>query len=427
MFTHFDEIETFMLSRKAFGIKPGLERMKHLLRLLDHPEDSFKSVHIAGTNGKGSTIEFLKKALIANGYRVGVFTSPSISGLTGHIWYNDQKVPTSEWIHIINEMYPLIQKLDNDDNHPTSFEIITAIAFVYFSRNIDIALIETGMGGRYDTTNCLQPILSIITNVAKDHTAFLGNSIKEIAYHKAGIIKQGAPVILGGINSSVLPVFEEEATIKHTDIYQLHHHFGYYETKVTRAGQTFIWQCGAKSHDVTISMKGIHQIENVSLAIMALTLLNEVGFVINWHSSLEGIHNTVLSGRFEKVHEHPIIIVDGAHNPAGTKSFIETVNTTYPEAEKHLIFAAYKDKDIQTMLDIVSNYFQTITLTSFSDARAASADFLYQLTTHEHKQKNPEWKEVIGQLVSRRKNAEGIYFITGSLAFISEVRSYLID
>ena len=427
MFRHFDEIKTFISNRKSFGIKPGLGRMTDLLSLLGHPEERFKSIHIAGTNGKGSTIEFMKNALKANGYCVGVFTSPSISGLTGHIWHNDQKASNDEWIDVMNEMYPIIRKLDDENNHPTTFEIITAIAFMYFSKHVDIALVETGMGGRYDTTNCLQPILSIITNVAMDHTNFLGNRLEEIAYHKAGIIKKGVPVILGDIHPEVLPVFEKEAAKHQDNIYRLHHDFDYEEPKRDKHGQTFIWQYDGHRFNVSILMKGMHQIENGSLAMMALRLLYENGYVINWTLSLQGLHDTALPGRFEKVHAHPTIIVDGAHNPAGAKSFVETVQTIYPSEEKHLIFAAYKDKDIKTMLDMISHPFKTITFTSFLDDRAATSEFLYQLSAHDNKRQIANWKRVVEEVASEHQNTESIYFITGSLAFISEVRSFLLN
>src|SRR5699024_5704352 len=190
MFINFQDIEEFMNSRRKFGIKPGLKRMNYLLDRLHHPERYFKSIHVAGTNGKGSTIQFMKKALMANGHRVGVFTSPSLSGLTGHIWCNGQKIETREWVSLMNDIYPIITELDKKGIHLTSFEIITAIVFVYFSKHVHIALIETGMGGRFDTTNCLDPIVTIITNVTRDHTRFLGKSLADIAYHKAGIIKQ---------------------------------------------------------------------------------------------------------------------------------------------------------------------------------------------------------------------------------------------
>src|SRR5699024_7769817 len=203
MFYHLEEVNRFFENRRYLGIKPGLSRMNQLLTYLDNPQKRIKAVHVAGTNGKGSTIHFLKNALIKNGHEVGLFISPSMLDVTGYIFKNNKRIAEETLISILNEMFPIIQQMDESDMHPTEYEIITAIAFFLFVRHVDIALIETGMGGREDTTNCVNPLLSVITNVSLDHTTFLGNTLEKIAYHKAGIIKNNIPVILGEIQPSV--------------------------------------------------------------------------------------------------------------------------------------------------------------------------------------------------------------------------------
>src|SRR5690625_3069641 len=179
----------YFTKRDEFGIKPGLERIHRLLELLGNPEKEIKAIHIAGTNGKGSTIQFMKNVLINNGYDVGVFTSPSFYGIRGHIEHNRSFIDNELFLHILELMKPAIKQLDDEENHPTTFEIITAVAFMYFKEHVDIVLVETGMGGREDTTNCFTPILSVITNVDFDHVGFLGDTLEEITAHKAGIIK----------------------------------------------------------------------------------------------------------------------------------------------------------------------------------------------------------------------------------------------
>lgn len=427
MFNHYHETEEFIRHRKSLGIKPGLERMNSLLSHLNHPEKCFKSVHVAGTNGKGSTIQVMSNALVANGYRVGVFTSPSLSGLTGHILYNGQKIKHAEWITIMNDIYPTIKQLDRKGDHPTTFEIITAAAFLYFSMYVDIALVETGMGGRYDTTNCLHPTLSIITNVAMDHTAFLGKNMTEIAYHKAGIIKIHTPLILGDVEKDIYPVFQHEATAKNADVYQLHHDFTYCGLTVSSRVQNFLWKYGEETYDVKLLLHGKHQVKNTSLAIMALSHLTSQGITLDWKRNLQAIFHTKIPGRFETLNENPLVIADGAHNPAGAESFIHTVNYMYSAEEKVLIFAAYKDKDIQTMLDDLSVHFQSVALTTFADERAASAAYLYDVVTHSRKCVIPDWKEIINKILSEKRDSKKVYFITGSLAFISIVRSYILE
>ncbi len=195
-------------------MKPGLDRIRKLLHFLGDPQGKVTAIHVAGTNGKGSTIQYIKHGLIANSCRVGVFQSPSMDGVKGHISVNHRKVPEETIITLMNQIYPFIQRLDQEQNAPTSFEIITAIAFLHFADDVDVALIEAGMGGRYDTTNCFDPVMSIITNIEKDHTAFLGTTLGEIAWQKAGIIKEKRPVIAGEMNEEAYKSIIAEAIQK---------------------------------------------------------------------------------------------------------------------------------------------------------------------------------------------------------------------
>lgn len=421
MFTNFKEVETFFDSRKSLGIKPGLDRIKNLLQLLDNPQDRIRAIHIAGTNGKGSTLHYIKDALQANGYRVGVFTSPSFTDLTGYIFKGDKAIPEDTLVKICNDIYPSVMQLDNRNMPPTEFEIITALAFVYFSKHTDIALIEAGMGGREDTTNCFVPIISIITNVAKDHTAFLGNHISEIAYHKAGIIKTGAPVVVGNMEKEALDIIVEETRLKQTKCYQLGIDFTF---KKAASGQSFQWSTSDFQIEASIQMDGEHQIKNASLAYMALVILSNKGFIINCTSAQTAINETQVPGRFETIHHQPLIILDGAHNPAGVQSFLDTVSAHFDHKEKHLMFAAFKDKDLKTMLDQLRGNFSSITLTSFNHPRAAVAKHLFDITRSGNKHCQPDWQQAIAHMLKKR---DGIYFITGSLHFIALVREYLLS
>ncbi|MBP1968804.1 dihydrofolate synthase/folylpolyglutamate synthase [Virgibacillus natechei] len=402
MFKNFQQIEVFFEERKRLGIKPGLERINALLNLLHNPQKKMHAIHVAGTNGKGSTVHFIKNALMANGYQVGVFTSPSFTGLTGHIFINNSSMNEEEFLTLCNDAHPAIMQLDEEGDAPTEFEILTVLAFLYFSRNTNIALIETGMGGREDTTNCFQPILSIITNVSRDHTAFLGDTSAEIAYQKAGIIKNKAPVIIGDMDKEALHVMKEEAQIHETTLDQLGADFTPIET--------------------SIQMQGEHQIKNASIAYMALKKLREHGYSIDFKKAIAAISCTQIPGRFELVKRNPVMILDGAHNPAGIKVFLQTVAENYNDKEKHLLFAGFKDKELETMLKQFSNEFSSITLTSFDHPRAARADVLYEATNVLDKHAVTNWKDAIDMMLQNKKHA---YFITGSLHFIAMVRKYL--
>ena len=426
MFTSNEEVAVFFDHRKRLGIKPGLDRINRLLQLLDNPQDKINAIHVAGTNGKGSTINFLKNALIYNGYKVGVFASPSLDGLTGHIICNDEKIRDDEFLALLNSIYPAIQILDGSQNHPTEFEIITVLAFIYFANHVDIALIETGMGGREDTTNCFQPIVSIITNIDKDHTSFLGETINEIAYHKAGIIKKNVPAIIGEVTDDAYSVIFQEASLNDAPIFRLYDNFNYADIEQTNKLQTFKWFEEEKApFEIITKMQGEHQVKNSSVAMMALVLLKKQGCSIDWSKSLAGIAATVIPGRFEEIYVNPTIILDGAHNPAGIQSFLKTVHSNYDHTEKHLIFAAFKDKDLEQMLRQLSPHFSTVTLTSFKHPRSASVEDLSLLIGGDKKYAICDWENIVSKIIKKPRENNDSYFFTGSLHFIAEIRRFL--
>lgn len=424
MFRNFQQIEDFFESRKMHGMKPGLDRIRKLLHMLGNPQNKIKAIHIAGTNGKGSTVYYLKNALTANGYNVGVFTSPSLVGITGHIMKNDATLSKSQFMGLMNNILPFVEKLDQEDNHPTEFEIITAAAFLYFAENVEIALIEAGMGGREDTTNCFTPMMSVITNVEKDHIAFLGDTKSSIAYHKAGIIKNTKPVIVGEMDTEAMEVIKKEAADKNAPIYQLMQDFHYKISVQSAVGESFEWFLNSEfSLQVILYMNGRHQVKNASLAIMALKLLEENGYGLDWQSCLRGIYQTKIPGRYERISAS--LVLDGAHNAAGVKAFIRTLakdNTT----NKHLIFAAFRDKDLDKMLTILGDYFSTVTLTSFDHPRAASCDELLEAYhDHDNTKVMESWKEAI-DIIPEKNDTTSCWYVTGSLNFIAEVRNYVL-
>lgn len=417
MFDTINEIEQYFIKRREFGIKPGLERVHKLLKKMGNPEKKLKAIHVAGTNGKGSTIQFLKNALVEQHYEVGLFTSPSFSGLAGHFLINQQQIKEDDIILFMNRLFPSIEKLDEVGMHPTEFEILTVLAFLYFKeKRVDFALIETGMGGREDTTNCFIPILSIITNVEKDHMNFLGNTIEEITLHKAGIMKRHRPIVVGPLHHSSEKIIKREARKLKAPFFQLGKHF-FVKEENNRAIWTY--------NDVTISfklnMQGFHQVENASLALMALCLLNENGLTINWQTVVTSLQKTTLPGRFEVVSSNPTVIIDSAHNVAGIHSLIQTVQSNYPKQSVHVLFAAFKDKQLDEMLSLLKENVASITLTTFSHDRAASVMELKPLIG-ENIYLELDWKKAIKKLNEHCQ--QDIFLVTGSLHFITVVRQY---
>ncbi|MEI3614480.1 bifunctional folylpolyglutamate synthase/dihydrofolate synthase [Pseudogracilibacillus sp. SO30301A] len=421
MFHSFIEVESFLKKRKNFGIKPGLQRVNYLLEKLNHPEKGLRIIHVAGTNGKGSTIQLMNDALITCGYQVGVFTSPSFTGICGHVLINNLQINRQDVVNLLNEMMPMILDLDKNKMHPTEFEIITVIAFLYFKDRTDFVLVETGMGGRFDTTNCVFPIISIITNVEKDHIQFLGKTIEEISTNKAGIIKQNCPVIIGEVGKIAENIIHREAKKKHAKIYQLFSDFTY-----VKNGKLNSWQFFDRKFEFQLSLKGEHQIHNATLAIMALELLRQKGFLISWNDVAYSLVSTTLPGRFEQVWHRPTIILDCAHNVAGANKFIQTVLEEFPNSEKHLLFAGFKDKQLNEMLNIISGPFAQLNLTTFKHERAASIKEMNVLDIDKMTKIISSWEDYLEEILLE-ENEQIVYFITGSLHFITLVRIWLIN
>ncbi|WP_010099009.1 bifunctional folylpolyglutamate synthase/dihydrofolate synthase [Ornithinibacillus scapharcae] len=426
MFQSMDEVNHFFMQRRNLGINPGLDRMKRLLDSQNNPHLMIKTVHIAGTNGKGSTLTFLKDALIHHEYRVGVFSSPSLTGLTGHIRINDNPISDQEFMKLLYQLLPVIKKLDSEEMAPTEFEIITAICFMYFKDHVDIAIIEAGMGGREDSTNCIQPILSIITNIAMDHASFLGDTLGEIAYQKAGIIKENTPVIVGVMDEVSLAIVENEALKHNAPLYQLQHHFTYRLTDRNDNFQRFNWQFEESSYPIEIKMQGEHQVVNVSNAIMALKVLEWKGFRLNWDQVMLALKESKLNGRFEKIHDQPIIVLDGAHNPNGMEAFLRTVENQYKDFRKHLIFAGFRDKELASMIEMASPLFDSVTITTFDHPRAEDPENLLH-SLQSSTLKMADWKNIITTMYNHDTTEDEAYFFAGSLHFIGYVRDYIFS
>src|SRR5690625_4165632 len=312
MIQSMEDAEFYFKKRKSYGIKPGLGRVNYLLKKLGNPEQNIQAIHVAGTNGKGSTIHFLENALTISGYQVGVFSSPSFSGLCGHMTVNQVPIEKSKFIQLLNMLIPSINELDEKELHPTEFEIITVLALLYFQNNVHIALIEAGMGGKDDTTNCIQPLLSIITNIEMDHMQFLGTTYTSIATHKAGIIKKNRPVVVGSLNKESEQVVVKKAMQQNAPLYR----FGK-EFQLKEQDNRLVWTDHLTSHSFSIGDVANYQAENICTALMALTLVENYRYTIAWQQFLKTSKSLPLPGRFECICKQPMIILDSAHNLPG--------------------------------------------------------------------------------------------------------------
>ena len=320
--------------------KPGLERIGELCEKLSHPQKKLKFIHVAGTNGKGSTSAMLDSVLRAAGYKVGLYTSPYIRVFNERMRIDGENIPDDELASLTEYIKPIAEQMSDK---PTEFELITALAFEYFARhNCDVVILEAGMGGRLDSTNIIDTsVLSIITGIALDHTAFLGDTVEKIAAEKAGIIKKGVPVIYGGVDASAKAVIESKAKEMNSDFTAV----DYSTLKINSMeleGTSFDY---ANYSDLKISLLGSYQPRNCAIVLNAVEALRKEGIEISDSALREGLSSAKWQGRFEMLSREPLIIFDGAHNPQGIEAAVESVKLYFKDERICLVTGVLRDKD----------------------------------------------------------------------------------
>lgn len=410
----------------------GLERMVELLALRGNPHLKLKVIHIGGTNGKGSTIAFLKNMLEKLGLRVGVFSSPYLIHYTDQISINGESIPEAKLETLMADYQSLLEgEVAANLQGTTEFEIITAIAYDYFaSEQVDVAIMEVGMGGLLDSTNVCQPILTGITTIGLDHVALLGDTLEAIAEQKAGIIKQGMPLVTGRIAPEALTVIDRIAEGKDaprlaygTD-YQVRHQ----ESVVT--GEVFDYTSAVRQGRFQTSLLGLYQIENAGMAIALLdTFCQEDGRELASNDFLgQALEETSWPGRLEIVSRDPLMILDGAHNPHAIKALLVTLQERFADYHKEILFTCIKTKALGDMLDLLGAMPDTeLTLTHFADSRATDESVLKEAA----KSRNlsyQDWHDFLEQnLTDKKEEKQTVRIVTGSLYFLSQVRAYLME
>ncbi|MFS9133930.1 folylpolyglutamate synthase/dihydrofolate synthase family protein [Streptococcus infantis] len=409
----------------------GLERMVKLLALRGNPHLKLKVIHIGGTNGKGSTIAFLKNMLVKMGLRVGVFSSPYLIHYTDQIAINEESIPEARLETLMADYRSLLEGEHAQSlQGTTEFEIITAIAYDYFaSEQVDVAIMEVGMGGLLDSTNVCQPILTGITTIGLDHVALLGDSLEAIAEQKAGIIKQGVPLVTGHIVPEALDVIDQiaeekqAARIVYGRDYQVSHH----ESIIT--GEVFDYSSSVRQGRFQTGLLGLHQIENAGMAIALLDIFcKEDGRELASNDLLaQALEETSWPGRLEVVSREPLMILDGAHNPHAIKALLATLKERFTDYQKEILFTCIKTKALEEMLDLLETLPGTkITLTYFEDSRATDEKVLKEMSDSRNLNYQ-DWQEFLDQKLSENEEKKTVRIITGSLYFLAQVRAYLME
>ncbi|MDT6014763.1 folylpolyglutamate synthase/dihydrofolate synthase family protein [Streptococcus pneumoniae] len=410
----------------------GLERMVELLALRGNPHLKLKVLHIGGTNGKGSTIAFLKKMLEKLGLRVGVFSSPYLIHYTDQISINGESISEARLEALMADYQSLLEgEAVANLQGTTEFEIITALAYDYFaSEQVDVAIMEVGMGGLLDSTNVCQPILTGITTIGLDHVALLGDTLEAIAEQKAGIIKQGMPLVTGRIAPEALAVIDRIAEGKDAPrlAYGTDYQVCHQESVVT--GEVFDYTSAVRQGRFQTSLLGLYQIENAGMAIALLdTFCQEDGRELASNDFLgQALEETSWPGRLEIVSRDPLMILDGSHNPHAIKALLVTLQERFADYHKEILFTCIKTKALEDMLDLLGAMQDTeLTLTHFADSRATDESVLKEAA----KSRNlsyQDWHDFLEQnLTDKKEEKQTVRIVTGSLYFLSQVRAYLME
>lgn len=348
----YDEAIAYIHGTLKFGSKLGLHNIGTLLGLMGDPQKKLRFVHVAGTNGKGSTTAFIANILMEAGYRTGIYTSPFIQRFTERIRVGNEEITRDELAEITAFVRTNVDRmLAMGENHPTEFEIVTAVAFeYYYRRECDIVVLEVGLGGRFDSTNIIDtPELAVITTISYDHTDRLGKTIPEIAFEKAGIIKPGGDVVIYGQGREACQVFEKACAERGARLYRTdfsgveRHEFGI-------DGQVFSFN---GYNRLKIGLLGSHQINNAAVAIKAAEILRLRGYKITEGAIRRGLENTKWPGRLEVLQRDPVFLIDGAHNPEGAMVLRKALDEYFPGRPVTLIMGVLGDKDYTTMMEAV--------------------------------------------------------------------------
>jgi dihydrofolate synthase/folylpolyglutamate synthase len=375
--TH-EEAIAFWYGRINYEVRaarPGdlkLERMRALLRLLGNPHDRLRIVHITGTKGKGSTAAMLAAILQAASYRVGLFTSPHLTHVEERVQVDGVPISPDELAARMEEIAPAVRALEDTGGGwpaPTFFEIGTALGFLHFCRRrVDVAVVEVGLGGRFDSTNVCQPIVSVITSIGLDHTAQLGNTLEAIAFEKAGIIKRRAPVVSGVTEPGPQAVIRQAATELGVTLIERGTDFGY-DYRVDRDGpRVRISTPSAETAWLPLGLLGEHQGHNAAVAVTTAEWLVTAGLSIPPDAVARGLASVKWPARVEVISQRPVVILDTAHNAPSAIALVRTLRESFPEVKrKSVVFAVSSDKQYPEILRILAEYFDHFHLTKYGN------------------------------------------------------------
>lgn len=425
----FQDAYSWLCSFEKYGWILGLERITVLLEQLGNPHQGLRMVHVAGTNGKGSVCKYISSILQKAGYRVGLYLSPHVERFSERIVVNTQEISPEDFASLVSQVRPVVEAMKQQNNAPTFFEIVTALAFLHFKQcSVDYAVVEVGLGGRFDATNVVTPLVSVITNISLEHMDILGKDIASIAAEKAGIIKDHVPVVSGAVGDALV-VIGQVASQRNAPVIWIDPTM-WIRTSSAKGCQEFIVQGSFKEYIVQTSMLGQHQGENIALAIAAVEQLQMAGVYVMDRDIQEGIQTAMHPGRMEIVSTEPLILLDGAHNPAGMRMLVKTLQEDFSTHRRVVVLGVLKDKDLKTMVSMIVLTSDVVIATKSHNARAADPFVLKEMITAINVDKTVFVEDAIPQALDHAKRIarpNDLICVTGSLFTVGEARSYLLQ
>lgn len=423
---NYKEAKEYMKETEKMGSILGLTAIKELLKRLENPQKELEFIHIAGTNGKGSVLAFISSILKCSGYKTGRYSSPVVFSYREKIQVNGAPIEKEEFAECVTEIGREVEKMKKEGlSSPTSFEIETALAFLYFKKKrCDIVILETGLGGRLDATNVIKnTICAVFTPITMDHMEVLGDTIEEIAKNKAGIIKPGASVITARQCEQVMEVLKKEGELSGCQLSAagkaVINSDSNYDKQIFSYGEL---------KDLEISLAGTYQVENAVLALETIKALNKKTYVISEDSIRKGLRETEWQGRFSILSTEPVMIADGAHNPDAVRRLRESIETYFPGRKVVFIMGVFQDKAYEKMISIVSPlalHFITVTP---GNKRGLEASCLAQVIGKYDIQAvaAEDVKDAVSKAL-HYAGSEGIVVAFGSLSYLSEIVKVVTD
>ncbi len=430
---NFSEACQYLDNLQQHKIKLGLEAMEAFLEKVDRPDRMLQFVHVAGTNGKGSVCVNIVSVLASAGYRVGLFTSPHLSSVRERFRINDSYIDEETFARLVTRIRDVL-----GDAMITYFECTTAVALLWFvEQHVDLVVLETGLGGRLDATNVVTPLVTVITNVSMDHETWLGNDLTSISREKAGIIKKDIPLVTGAVEGAPLSVIRVRCSDVGASLYRIGVDF----SPLPETNTTWKWVGEGLWYSLEYSnlrcgMKGDYQRDNASLAIAVLVLLQHYGYTIEHKHIKRGLASVHWPGRLEYLSlqsgisgkRHMRYLLDGAHNPAGVESLLNTLHREYQYDRLLVVWGAMRDKDISLTLPKIAEIASIVVLTMVDGERAATPENLLQYIEKEHHERCYLERDVLQALYTVEENAgvNDLIVVAGSLYLLGEVRFLLV-